>query len=231
MNVAGKREPWPSRKRRIRDILSGQAPDLVALQEVLRPQGTGVSQADELAAGLGYRTGFSKSLQILRPFPSDLGNAVLSRFPFREHRTELLPGTESPRSLLYVLCSVKNGLLPLYVTQLSAEPGAAAALTRREQLLHIVHYIATEQAALPGRVPAHIPILPPMLLGELGSSPDSTALRFLTEAAGFSYSLVHPESTGILHVRKQPLLTTPTESGPDEPAGLLIDIELSEEKS
>lgn len=185
LNVEGNRWHWPTRKRQVRNLLSTEVPDLVALQEILRPQGGGSSQAEELALGLGYRVGFSCCSRLTRPFPSELGNALLSRYPLREQRSERLPGPSEQAAavLLYAVCSVKVGLLPLYVTHLTAEP--AATEVRLEQLRHIVRYIEHEQALLPDRCPPHITILPPLLLGDLGAPPDSAELRFLTREAGF----------------------------------------------
>ncbi len=194
MNIEQMRAHWPIRKRQLRRLLAQETPDLVALQEVLRPQISSSSQADELGEGLGYRVCFSRSAQFVKPVPAELGNALLSRFPLREHRTELLPETPgaanatkhflpSPTaSLLYALCSVRVGLLPVYITQL---PPTLAAPHLRAQLENIAQYIATEQAVLPERVPAHVRILPPVLLGDLGIAPDSAEMRFLTTEAGF----------------------------------------------
>jgi endonuclease/exonuclease/phosphatase family metal-dependent hydrolase len=186
VNAEGNRSHWPTRKRQLRSILSTEVPDLVGLQEILRPQGPGSSQADELAEGLGYRVGFSRSSEILRPFASELGIAVLSRYPLREQRSEPLPSAGgAPAVLLYAVCSVKVGLLPLYITQLGADPSAAATAVRCEQLGYIARYVAAEQALLPSRVPSHVAILPPLLLGDLGAPPDSQELSLLKKEGGF----------------------------------------------
>lgn len=171
LNIQGNRSPWRTRKSVFQKILAAEQPDVAALHEVLRPHGTGTTQAHELAHGASYHIGFGRASSMVRPFPSEFGSALLSRFPVREQRTEPLPAATGGlgRALLYELCSVKVGLLPLYVTHLSAEPGDAAAAERRAQLEHIGRYIAAEQAELPGRVPAQVTILPPLLIGELGA--------------------------------------------------------------
>jgi len=243
LNVGGNRSHWPARKRTVRSLLAAEAPDLVGLQEILRPQGAGISQADELGEGLGYRVGFSRGSRIVRPFPAELGNAVLSRYPIREHRTEPLPAEKEPAGLLYAVCSVRVGLLPLYVTQLSAEP--AAVSVRLAQLGHIVRYIAAEQALLPDRVPDHVPILPPLLVGDLGAPPDSAELRFLTKESGFldcpspagpaagRYVLLGGEQKGpvpvLIRVGMVRLCFCEDQLGDELPvrAGLRVDLELA----
>ena len=71
------------------------------------------------------------------------------------------------RSALYILLSVKVGLLPLVVTHLRR--GSLSWLeTRQAQLEAIGSFIGGDDAA-PGRVPPHIPILPPILLGDPGT--------------------------------------------------------------
>lgn len=181
LNIWANRPPWPERGRLIREGLRREAPDVVALQEVLRPQGHGTSQADEIAQGLGYRVAFSRACHIEKPFPSEFGNALLSRFPLREHRTEPLPTTEElePRSLLYALLSVRVGLLPVFVTHLTWEPQHQPV--RERQLRFICDYIAHELSLLPHRVPEHVRILPPILMGDLNSVPESAEVRLLTE--------------------------------------------------
>ena len=241
-NVEGNRWHWPTRKRQVRSLLSTEVPDLVALQEILRPHGAGSSQAEELALGLGYRVGFSCGTRLTRPFPAELGNALLSRYPLREQRSEPLPasGEKSPAVLLYAVCSVRVGLLPLYVTHLNPEATAAA---RREQLGHIAQYIAHEQNLLPERCPAHVNILPPLLLGDLGAPPDSAELKFLTREAGFidcpspagaaagRYVLIGREPQNRLHVGDVRLCWSAEQPGDKLTvrAGLCVDLEVEGE--
>lgn len=187
LNIWGNHAPWSERRRLIRAELVRLSADVVALQEVLRPLGPGTSQADELAADLGlpqpYRVCFGKACTIEKPFSAEFGNAALIRSPLREQRVLKLPtpdGIET-RSALYILLSVKVGLLPVCITHLSWEPELAEA--RAAQLGHIQQFLAAEMAALPGRVPPHVPILPPVLLGDLNAPPDSPEIRVLTAPA------------------------------------------------
>lgn len=179
LNIWGNHAPWTARRALIRAELARLAPDVLALQEVLRPLGPGTSQADELAEGLSYRVCFGKACSIEKPFAAEFGNAALIRAPLREQRLIKLPTPEGieTRSALYVLLSVKVGLLPVVVTHLSWEPELAE--TRLAQLATIRQFLALEMTQLPGRVPPHIPILPPLLLGDLNAPPDSPALLSL----------------------------------------------------
>lgn len=184
LNIWANRGPWTARLRLIQKGLRKESPDLVALQEVLRPQGHGTSQADEIGRDLGYRVAYSRACRIDKPFPSDFGNALLTRFPIREHRTEALPTPPDvePRSLLYVLLSVRIGVIPVFVTHLTWEPEHQPV--RARQLQFIKEYVAHEMNSLPSRLPDHVRVLPPILLGDLNSIPESEEVRALGMAAG-----------------------------------------------
>lgn len=179
LNLWGLHAPWPARQRIIRAALAELSPDVVALQEVLRPLGPGTSQADELAEQLHYRVAYTRVRHVEKPFRSEFGNAVLSRYPYREHRSVALPTDEAvegvqPRGLLYLLLSTPFGLLPLYVTHL--DYGAAAASLRQRQVEFVRDYIDAEQRELPGRVPEHVRILPPLLCADLNAPPGAAEL-------------------------------------------------------
>lgn len=253
LNIQGNRSPWRTRKSVFQKMLAAEQPELAALHEVLRPHGTGTTQAHELAQGASYHIGFARASSLVRPFPSEFGSALLSRFPVREQRTEPLPGAphRPQRSLLYELCSVKLGLLPLYVAHLSEEPGDEAAAERRAQLEHIGRYIAAEQAALPGRVPAQVTILPPLLVGELGVALDAAGaapeLQFMLHELGFVDAL-HEHKIGSTSFRSQVLMGAAPAGAPalrvrearhlfgqdahgaqaEEPPALLIELALQE---
>jgi endonuclease/exonuclease/phosphatase family metal-dependent hydrolase len=127
LNIWGNHSPWATRRQLIRQELARLSPDVVALQEVLRPLGPGTSQADELAEGLPYRVCFGRACAIEKPFPAEFGNAALIKQPLREQRLLKLPTPpdRETRSALYVLLSMKVGLLPVVVTHLSWEPELA----------------------------------------------------------------------------------------------------------
>lgn len=186
LNIWSHHPPWLIRRQLIQKGLRAESPDFVALQEVLQPHGSGTSQADEVAEGLGYLVLFSRACQLTRPIAADYGNALLSRFPIREHRTVPLPTPPEaePRSLLYALCSVKIGVLPVLVTHLSWEPELAAV--RKEQLHYLAQFLRQELQALPQRLPSHVVILPPVLMGDLNAGPDSPELVDFLSTTGFT---------------------------------------------
>lgn len=99
----------------IAEIIAGQNPDVVALQEVdrLRSRSGNVDQAQWLGKRLGYHYMYSPALQLPQADGSigEYGHAMLSRFPIIDykvvhlwHREELLPGEKhwitEPRTAL-----------------------------------------------------------------------------------------------------------------------------------
>lgn len=182
LNLWGAHGPWPARRRMIRALLRTEAPDVIALQEVVRPLGPGTAQADELAEGLGYKVAYAPACRLDKPFPSELGNAILTRFPIREHRTVPLPNphADEPRCLLYLLLSARIGVWPVFTTHLDWQPDRSEA--RAAQLRFIREYIEAELRVLPERLPAHVRVLPPLLAGDLNAVPDAPEIGLLTRA-------------------------------------------------
>ena len=104
-------QPRTDRATAIRREIQRLQPALVGLQEVKR-DATG-SQADEIAQGLGYQVAYAPA--------SDLGNALLSRYPLTGARTLRLPAldTGERRSMLCAFADTPLGRLPVFVTHLS----------------------------------------------------------------------------------------------------------------
>ena len=96
--------------------------DVVALQEVLRPLPWYIA-ADELAADwpcLCPTVCFGKACQIDKPFPPSLANVALIRSPCVSSAFEAADaGRHRDPTALYILLSVKVGLLPVVITHLS----------------------------------------------------------------------------------------------------------------
>jgi endonuclease/exonuclease/phosphatase family metal-dependent hydrolase len=187
LNLWGNHAPWTERRRLISAEIQRLSADVLAFQEVLRPQGPGTSQADELVSGQPFRVCFGRACNIEKPFVSEFGNALLTRFPVREQRTLVLPTPPSAetRSALYVVLSVNVGILPVVTTHLSWEPELAEV--RAAQVRHIQQFLHLEMSRLPSRVPPHIPVLPPILLGDLNApweSPELVCLQTPTDAGG-----------------------------------------------
>jgi endonuclease/exonuclease/phosphatase family metal-dependent hydrolase len=71
-----------TRPERIAAVLATIDPDVVALQEVIGPGLTGPGHAEELGAALGMGWIMAPTRELRR---HQFGNAVLSRYPIREH--------------------------------------------------------------------------------------------------------------------------------------------------
>lgn len=183
LNLWAQNGPWPARAEAVRAELLAQAPDIVALQEVIG-FADGQSQLDELCAPLPAELyphqahGPACTLSGDRSF----GNALLSRFPIvAQHNVALPnPGRREPRALLAALIAVPTGQLPLFVTHLDWQLDSSHA--RCLQVCFIADQIDTQLAQwtaaarqLPGTA-----MLPPILAGDFNAEPQSDEIRFLT---------------------------------------------------
>jgi len=179
LNVWNRSGMWPERLRLITRELAALSPDVVGLQEVMRlaEPGTATStataqdQAAEIAGDLGYSIAYSPAADYGNGLV--MGNAILSRFPIIETRSEPLPdaGTGEPRALAYALLATKWGELPVFVTHFNwrFEHGFA----RLAQAL----YVASRVDEL---VPPKAGYLPPILMGDFNAAPEADEIRFLT---------------------------------------------------
>jgi endonuclease/exonuclease/phosphatase family metal-dependent hydrolase len=166
LNIWNRQGPWSDRLAVIRDGLAELAPDVVGLQEVLSM--AGVSQGDELAAGLGYHVAYAAAWPIGGGL--DFGNAILSRFPILESASLPLPSPsgEESRSVGYALLDAPCGRVPVFVTHFSWKHHHGAV--RLEQV-----------RALAGHVKDLAPLdrFPPIVMGDFNAEPDSDEMRFL----------------------------------------------------
>jgi endonuclease/exonuclease/phosphatase family metal-dependent hydrolase len=71
-----------TRPDRIAKVLAAVAPDIVALQEAVGPGPSGVDHVAEIGAALGMGSTLAPTRELRR---HHFGNAVLSRFPVRDH--------------------------------------------------------------------------------------------------------------------------------------------------
>ena len=177
LNIWNTKGPWEARLPVIREAIREHAPDLVGLQEVI-VDGTW-SQADEIAADLGYVTAFGKA----SAYPSGVlfGNAILSRHPIREHRAFDLPSERSePRGIVYALIHTPFGDLPFYSTHFAwrFEEG----YLREAQALAVSR--AIKSTARPSDLPA-------VLVGDFNAGPDATELRFLRGLHSLAGESIH----------------------------------------
>ena len=169
INIWNRMGPWEQRLPLLRKGIEALAPDLVAVQEVIRNGDR--TQADDLAEGLGYTTGFGSSFDVGEGGAVQFGNAVLSRFPLSKLQSHLLPRHhhEEQRSVLSVRVEAPFGSLPFYMTHLAWRFNEGPS--REKQLLAIAKLIQEQDPVDSG--PA------PILAGDLNAQPEATEIRFL----------------------------------------------------
>ena len=170
INIWNRQGPWEHRLPLLRDGIRGLDPDLVGLQEVLALEGAGPNQAEDIAAGLGYHTGYGRAWAIWGG-ALDLGNALLSRWPILETHNWPLPvidASEESRALLYALVDAPFGRVPVFVTHLSWRFHAA---DERAQQVRAIDDHARTVAPIDG--------FPPILMGDFNAEPDADEIRFL----------------------------------------------------
>ena len=167
LNIWNRLGPWDERLVAIREILKGESPDIIGLQEVITtPHGDALHQGKAIAEGLGYEVAYGAS----HGEGFSFGNAILSRFPIRESEVFALPGGEDsePRSVLYAEIDAPCGRLPFFCTHLawrfhegSVRQGQAIAVAAK-----------VKEKASPGCPPA-------ILVGDFNADPLSDEIRYL----------------------------------------------------
>jgi endonuclease/exonuclease/phosphatase family metal-dependent hydrolase len=163
LNIWCRRGPWPDRLRLIRAGIESLAPDVLALQEVIRDRDG--CQARELAAGLGYTV-------VYAPAAGHQGNALLSRHPVLAQYAVPLPGGDraEQRALLCARLDTPQGELAFYVTHLAWKAGESPL--REEQVRFITDHI--------GREAARDTTLPAVLAGDFNACADAPEITRLT---------------------------------------------------
>jgi endonuclease/exonuclease/phosphatase family metal-dependent hydrolase len=160
--------PWDQRLAAIRAGLADLEPDLVGLQEVLRPTtAEGPDQARQIADGLGYHIAYGAA------FDSGgvaFGNAALSKFPIARSEVFALPRLDAPESrcLVFAELDAPFGKVPFFVTHLSWRFSEG-------------HVREAQVKAIAERVKSLCPIeaFPPVLVGDFNATPDSDEIRYL----------------------------------------------------
>jgi endonuclease/exonuclease/phosphatase family metal-dependent hydrolase len=168
LNIWNRGGPWEARLETIRATLVDLDPDVVGLQEVLRPTtAEGPDQAKEIAAGLGYHIAYGASFDA---GGIAFGNAVLSKFPIVRSDVFALPRVDAPeaRCLLFSELEAPFGALPFFVTHLSWRFNEG-------------HVRQAQVRAIADKVKQLCPIagFPPILVGDFNATPDADEIRFL----------------------------------------------------
>lgn len=179
LNIWNRQGPYEARAALIKKGLQTYDAHLIGLQEVLRHtpvtlDGTATThavgnQAEELAAGLGYYAVFGSAHNL--GFGLDFGNGLLSRFPILETDVRPLPveRDDEKRSVLYALCDVPTGPVPVFVTHFSWK--LHQSKIRQRQILAVVDFVAEKSKV--GKT------FPPIVMGDFNAEPDSDEMRFM----------------------------------------------------
>lgn len=186
LNIWNKSGPWRERRSLIQEELTALAPDLVGLQEVLRLDGQAGDSAGDQLAEVNQRLGYHAAFAAAEDYGGGLrfGNALLSRYPIREHTRIALPDLDSGerRSLLYALVEHPLGLLPVFVTHLNWKLHHGSV--RQRQIVAVVDQIFR-------LAPVDDSHLPALLMGDFNAEPDSDEMRFLRGLAAIDGRTVY----------------------------------------
>jgi endonuclease/exonuclease/phosphatase family metal-dependent hydrolase len=158
---------WEERLNAIIKTLQDVSPDIVLLQEVWQ-DADGRSEAEELANALGYSCTYKAATSI---DSVNLGNAILSRWPFTTTGSLPLPVSENaPEARCAVFAEVDSPHGPLFVTtsHLTWQRNNSAG---RQAQLRVILDLIKEKA---------VGDWPPILGGDFNADPDSDEIRMLT---------------------------------------------------
>jgi endonuclease/exonuclease/phosphatase family metal-dependent hydrolase len=168
LNIWNRGGPWEERLKVIRAGVKELAPDLIGLQEVLRPTtGDAPDQARLIAEGLDYSVAYGAAWDA---GGIEFGNAVLSKFPVTRSDVFPLPklDTEDSRCLLFAELEAPFGAIPFFVTHLNWK--FHEGYVREAQVKAVAEHV---------RKLAPIHGFPPILVGDLNAEPDADEIRFL----------------------------------------------------
>ncbi len=199
-NIWNRCGPWEERLAAMRKGIASLAPDILALQEVVRLPEAGFDQAQLLQNDALAFSAFGKNDKSDYP----MGVAILSRWPIKRSRVFPLPtgGTDEHRSLLFAEVEAPFGAIPVFVTHLNWRLDEGHV--REEQMRFLVDTI-TEHAPKSG--------FPPLLLGDMNAEPDADEIRFLrglTRLGGRStyfadcFGIAGDGSAGATYARRNP---------------------------
>ncbi len=123
-----------TRPERIADVLASLEADVIALQEVIGPSGTGAGHAEIIGAALGMGWIMAPVRELRH---HQFGNVILSRFPMWDHsQYDLSWKTCEPRGAQRVAVDVGQGTLQVYNTHLGT-----ALLERRYQATRLASWV------------------------------------------------------------------------------------------
>jgi endonuclease/exonuclease/phosphatase family metal-dependent hydrolase len=158
--------PWEKRLGPIAATLAAVDADVLALQEVWRKDE--LSQAAELATGLGYEHVYASRLDLNGV---QMGNVVLSRWPITSHESMPLPAppdADESRTIVRADIDGPRGPLQVFSTHLNWRFDQSDV--RQEQVAAIAKFVHESP----------LRTFPPVLCGDFNAVPDSEEIRMLT---------------------------------------------------
>src|SRR5215469_7383114 len=162
--------PWQRRREAIAATLAEAGPDVCGLQEVWHADEENLAGVLATELGLHWcwaaagRHRDSNGHEVL------IGNAILSRWPITAQAELHLPTGDiaGGRVALHARIAAPGGVLPMFTTHLSYQPGASRV--RTEQVRQLAEFMAAH--GTDGDYP-------PVVTGDLNAEPDSDELRLL----------------------------------------------------
>ncbi|MEO3384646.1 endonuclease/exonuclease/phosphatase family protein [Mesorhizobium sp. CAU 1741] len=148
---------------RIAEVIAGEAPDIVALQEldVGRARSGGLDQAQLVATHLNMKSHFHPALHVKE---EKYGDAILTAFPATVMRAGALPSIGEPRGAIWLSIDIGGAHLQVINTHLG--------LRRRERLSQVAQLLG------PGWLGSgECKNKPAVLLGDFNAVPSSLAYR------------------------------------------------------
>jgi endonuclease/exonuclease/phosphatase family metal-dependent hydrolase len=177
LNTWGRTGPWDRRKALIADNIRELDPHVVGLQEIW--DDAAGNSAREIADAIGgeWHVHSSPAFEF-EEGKHENRNAVLSRFPLLDTDAWMLPEPvgDLRRNLTHAMIATPWGTLPVFVTHLSWMFHHSAA-----RLVQVQQIRAWMNERAPIQPPADGPseLLPPVVMGDFNSEPESDEIRFM----------------------------------------------------
>jgi endonuclease/exonuclease/phosphatase family metal-dependent hydrolase len=192
-NTWGRTGPWAKRKPIIVDGIKELDPHVVGLNEVWDDADGNVAR--ELAEAIGGDWHVHSAPAYEMTPERTCGNAVLSRFPLVETDAWMIPEPmgDCRRNLVYALADTPWGKLPVFVTHLSWMFHQSAA--RLMQVQQIREWLKERAPVQEGESPSAI--LPPVVMGDFNSEPESDEIRFMRGLYADPYGFYAADCFGI----------------------------------
>ncbi|MFH1435742.1 MAG: endonuclease/exonuclease/phosphatase family protein [Pseudomonadota bacterium] len=162
----------------VADAINARQPDMVALQEVIRPDGE-ASFAEQLGGLTGYEWFWEFTYRV--PMSYDEGIGVLSRWPIVWHESRELPHIDLVlfrRRVLGARLATPHGDVQMFCSHMTTDSDPTV---EADQALAVFRFITDNPSPLPG-----------FFAGDLNAEPDTLAMRFFRGEAG------HEDVTGNL---------------------------------